>query len=210
MSFPTTTKTTAGAFRGLPLFLSVGVLCCLTHNTIIQASDCEVHGVIYLESQHCVPGSAEGPTVRILIESAQHCPSAPNLFPTHVLVSNGFKINLDKDNSHIVTPKGGIIPLVTWNNKVIIPFLPLSEFEQSRGTSAASVLPVATSSVAHSTQEQPPALSDVPTLQLWHYRLHKPTKDLDSLESCRTPQGRLFNHSCPLNRRSRLFTLHHP
>ena len=146
--------------------------------TLLTRGSCQVRVTF-----PCVPGSAEGPTVRILIESAQHCPSAPNLFPTHVLVSNGFKINLDKDNSHIVTPKGGIIPLVTWNNKVIIPFLPLSEFEQSRGASTASVLPVATSSVAHSTQEQPPALSDVPTLQLWHYRLHKPTKDLKMLPS---------------------------
>ena len=91
-------------------------------NTLLTSGSCQVR-----VGFPCVPGSTEGSTVRILVESAQHCPSAPNLFPTHVLVDNGFKINLDKDNSHILTPKGGVIPLIMWKNKVIIPFL-LSRF----------------------------------------------------------------------------------
>ena len=135
--------------------------------------------------------------VKVHIESAQYCPSAPSLFPTHILVSNGFRINLDKDDSHIVTPKGGLIPLLSWRNKVILPFLPLAELDQSWVLPSESVCPIASSSAAHSTQDQPQALAEVPTLDMWHYRLHKPTKDIKALRSRTTDMVVAEDTICP-------------
>ena len=58
--------------------------------TLLTSGSCQVDVAF-----PCMPGSEEGPMVKVHIESAQYCPSAPSLFPTHILVSNGFRINLD-------------------------------------------------------------------------------------------------------------------
>ena len=160
--------------------------------TLLTSGSCQVDVAF-----PCMPGSEEGPMVKVHIESAQYCPSAPSLFPTHILVSNGFRINLDKDDSHIVTPKGGLIPLLSWRNKVILPFLPLAELDQSWVLPSESVCPIASSSAAHSTQDQPQALAEVPTLDMWHYRLHKPTKDIKALRSKTTDMVIAEDTICP-------------
>ena len=46
-----------------------------------------------------------------------------------------------------------------------------------------AVMPVGNSSAVRPTQEQPPALSETPNLQLWHYRLHRPEKELKKLKT---------------------------
>ena len=149
-----------------------------TKGKTITAGACQVRMVLPLQNDSSEAETSE--TVRLLVENCQLAPTCPSLFPTHLLMSNDFTVTLNPKCSYISVPSGMKIPLIHHRNKILVPFLPAHIYDSKYGNHSALAIPGAS---ARPVQDLPKSLMEIPTADLWHYRLHRPKNEIQKLKS---------------------------